>query len=60
MRYADENLVGRVLNNLLKNAVEAIGEHDGWVEVCAFLNERAEDTPAHHLYYDVRRVNRRI
>ena len=41
--HADENLVGRVLNNLLKNAVEAIGEgRDGWVEVCAFLNERED------------------
>ena len=41
--YADENLIGRVLNNLLKNAVEAIGEGDnGWVEVRAFLNERED------------------
>lgn len=40
--HADENLVGRVLNNLLKNAVEAIGDCDGWVEVCAFLNERED------------------
>lgn len=41
--YADENLIGRVLNNLLKNAVEAIVEGDnGWVEVRAFLNERED------------------
>ena len=41
--YADENLIGRVLNNLLKNAVEAIVEGDnGWVEVRAFLNERGD------------------
>ncbi len=41
--YADENLVGRVLNNLLKNAVEAIGEgSDGWVKVNSFLNERED------------------
>lgn len=41
--HADENLVGQVLNNLLKNAVEAIGERDnGWVEVRAFLNERED------------------
>ena len=41
--YADENLVGRVLNNLLKNAVEAIGQgNDGWVEVRGFLNERGD------------------
>ena len=41
--YADENLIGRVLNNLLKNAVEAIGEgNNGWVEVRAFLNERED------------------
>lgn len=41
--HADENLVGRVLNNLLKNAVEAIGEEsDGCVEISAFLNERED------------------
>ena len=41
--HADENLVGRVLNNLLKNAVEAIGqESDGWVEVRGYLNERED------------------
>ena len=41
--HADENLVGRVLNNLLKNAVEAIGQgNDGWVEVRGFLNERGD------------------
>jgi len=41
--HADENLIGRVLNNLLKNAVEAIGAgSDGWVEIRAFLNERED------------------
>lgn len=41
--HADVNLVGRVLNNLLKNAVEAIGQgNDGWVEVRGFLNERGD------------------
>lgn len=41
--HADENLIGRVLNNLLKNAVEAIGEEsDGCVEISAFLNERED------------------
>ena len=41
--HADENLISRVLNNLLKNAVEAVGEgNDGWVEVRAFLNERED------------------
>ena len=41
--HADENLVGRVLNNLLKNAVEAIGQgNDGWVEARGFLNERGD------------------
>ncbi len=41
--HADENLVGRVFNNLLTNAVEAIGEgRDGWIEVRAFLNERED------------------
>lgn len=41
--HADENLVGRVLNNLLKNAVEAVGEEtDGWVEIRTFLNERED------------------
>jgi nitrogen fixation/metabolism regulation signal transduction histidine kinase len=41
--HADENLVGRVLNNLLKNAVEAVGEgSDSWVEIRAFLNERED------------------
>ena len=41
--HADENLVGRVINNLLKNAVEAVGEEtDGWVEIRAFLNERED------------------
>lgn len=40
--YADESLVGRVLGNLLKNAVEALGEGRGWVEVRAFLNERED------------------
>ena len=41
--HADENLVGRILNNLLKNAVEAIGQgNDGWVEVRGFLNERGD------------------
>ena len=41
--HADENLIGRVLNNLLKNAVEAIGEGSGgWIEVRAFLNGRED------------------
>ena len=41
--HADENLIGRVLNNLLRNAVEAIGEGgDDWVEVRGFLNERED------------------
>jgi len=41
--HADRNLIGRVLNNLLKNAVEKIGEgKDDWIEVRAFLNERED------------------
>jgi signal transduction histidine kinase len=41
--HADENLISRVLNNLLKNAVEAVvPATDHWVEVRAFLNERED------------------
>ena len=41
--HADENLISRVLNNMLKNAVEAVGPAtDHWVEVRAFLNERED------------------
>lgn len=39
--YADENLVTQVILNLLKNAVQAIGDerNDGVVEINAFVNE---------------------
>ena len=41
--HADENLISRVLNNLLKNAVEAVGTAaESYVEVRAFLNGRED------------------
>lgn len=41
--YADENLISQVMNNLLKNAVQAIGsEGEGRVEVFVHLNENEE------------------
>lgn len=39
--YADENLITQVMLNLLKNAMQAIGDErsDGLIEVCAYCNE---------------------
>lgn len=39
--YADENLISQVILNLLKNAIQAIGEKqsDGQIEVKAYCNE---------------------
>lgn len=39
MLFADPNLIRQVLINLFKNAVEAIGDHDGVIEVRAFLTK---------------------
>lgn len=40
--YADEGLIGRVVSNLLKNAIEAIGptQPDGRIELHAWCDER--------------------
>ena len=39
--YADENLISQVLLNLLKNAMQAIGEEqkDGLIEIKAYINK---------------------
>lgn len=39
--YADENLITQVVLNLLRNAMQAIGEEqpDGWIELKAYCNE---------------------
>lgn len=41
--YADENLIGQVVINLLKNAIEAIGDQpDGRIEIEACCNDAEE------------------
>lgn len=41
--YADENLISQVMINLLKNAVQAINNHDkGIIEISAFCNTKDE------------------
>lgn len=41
--YADENLVSQVVINLLKNAIQAIGEQtDGEIDIKAYCNEAEE------------------
>ncbi len=39
--YADENLITQVVLNLLRNAMQAIGEEqaDGWIELKAYCND---------------------
>lgn len=41
--YADENLISQVVINLLKNAIQAIGNQpDGCISICAYCNESEE------------------
>ena len=41
--YADENLISQVVINLLKNAIQAIGDQtDGQIEIQAYCNEAEE------------------
>lgn len=41
--YADENLVSQVVINLLKNAIQAIGNQaDGQIDILAYCNETEE------------------
>lgn len=42
--YADENLISQVILNLLKNAIQAIGneKQDGWIRLKAYCNEEED------------------